>query len=532
MEGKTRFSCSMRLKFAVALALFSTGLMLGVMLILEQNIRETLIRENIDKGIGIARGVAFNAEDPLLTGDDLYLFSAVKNASRSPGILYTVIVDRQGKVRAADDMTIVGKNYTFDQKPKIVKDTAEYRVQRTKHSKTAVLDLEVPIFSVADNPIRLGDIHLGLSEDMIINEVRTMRNRLIVMAAVALLLGALAAYLLAGLFSRPILALVEGVRAIGRGHLDQHIDLKRNDELGVLTDAFNDMASSLREKEYIKNTFERYVSQPLAREILKHKNELHLGGEEKEVTVLFTDIRKFTSLSEKMTPREVVEFLNRYFTEIVQAVGNHNGMVDKFMGDAVMILFGAPLPMGDDPMRAARCALDIKRIAAAINAELPADGDRHLDIGVGITTGPVVAGNIGSKNRMEYTVIGDNVNLASRLEGLNKIYGTKILVSESTRRAVADDAIFREIDYVQVKGKQKPVSIFELMEENSEIIRIFEEGLRLYRSRDFSGALQAFTEGANVFEDPPSRAFVKRCNLYLEAPPPETWSGVFVATSK
>lgn len=457
-EGGVTFS--LRIKGALLLAVFSGCLMLTVMLLLEKNIRQTLVRENIDKGIGIARGVAFNTEDPLLTGDDLYLFSAVKNAARSPGVRYALIVDREGTIRASADMAGVGSAFALPRDAEQVAATGEYRVLRTGAGGSAVLDLAVPVFSVAEQPVRLGEIHLGLSEELIVREIAAMRNRLAVLTVVALLIGGAAAYLIAGLFVRPVHALVRGVRAIGAGDLNQHIDLKRSDELGVLTAAFNEMTASLREKEFIKSTLERYVSKPLAQQILEHRDELRLGGAEKEVTILFCDIRRFTALAEQMPPTQVVTLLNDYFTRMIQVVIQHEGMVDKLMGDSVMALFGAPITLGDEPMRAVRCALDMQREVADFNRARQAEGMPPLEMGIGINTGAVVAGNIGSAMRMEYTVIGDSVNIAARLQGMAR--PGEVLVSEATLDRVRERVTATPLEPMTLKGKSQPVGVFRI----------------------------------------------------------------------
>lgn len=528
-----RMFSSLRFKFAVLLALFSTLMMLGAMVLLEKDIRSSLIDENIRKGVGIARGVAFNVEDPLLTGDDIYLFSAVKTAIKSAGIRYALILDEKGVIKAADNIDRVGENFSLPpgSRPELTADD-DYHVFRIPGKGADVLDLSVPIVTLADRDIKLGEIHLGLSEEIIIQAINAMRLRMGFFIAIVLLLGGFSAYFLAAISVRPVDALVSGVRAIGEGNFDQRIELRRRDEFGLLTNAFNEMATSLREKEYIKNTFERYVSKPLAEQILQHKDELKLGGEEKDVTILFSDIRGFTSLAEDLSPAEVVEFLNRYFSDVVRVVGEYDGMVDKFMGDAVMVLFGAPLSIGSEPERAISCALEIQLIVEEINRELTVQGKAPLSVGVGINSGPVVAGNIGSQNRMEYTVIGDNVNLASRLEGLNKAYGTKVIVSESTRNAVGDNFTFRELDFVRVKGKKRPVPIFELIEGQDALKACYEEALILYRRKEFSAALELFESAARKYNDQASRVLARRCDIFLEKPPAEDWQGDFVSQVK
>lgn len=451
---------SLRCKFALLLALFGGCLMLAVVGLLAKTMRESLIRESIDKGIGIARGVAFNAEDPLLTGDDIYLFSAVKNAVRSPGVRYALIVDHQRTIRASADMAGIGEIFALPATAEPVEDGDEHRVVRSRQDGVDLLDLEVPVYSVAEQPVRLGEIHLGLSEELIARQVAAMRNRLALLALLALAIGTAAAYLLAGFFIRPVHALVRGVRAIGAGDLNQHIDLKRNDELGLLTAAFNEMTASLREKEFIKSTLERYVSKPLAQQILKHRDELKLGGEEKEVSILFCDIRRFTSLAEQMPPSLVVKLLNDYFTRMIRVVNEHEGMVDKLMGDSVMALFGAPISLGNDPLRAVRCALDMQRAVTVFNTEREAEGLPRLEMGIGINTGTVVAGNIGSSLRMEYTVIGDSVNVAARLQGIAR--PGEILVSEATLDQVRDQVTATPLEPMILKGKRLTVGVFRI----------------------------------------------------------------------
>jgi len=274
------------------------------------------------------------------------------------------------------------------------------------------------------------------------------------------LIGTASAYLLAGFFIRPVYALVRGVRAIGRGDLNQHIELQRKDELGLLTTAFNEMTASLREKEFIKSTLERYVSKPLAQQILKHRDELKLGGEEKEVSILFCDIRRFTALAEQLPPSLVVKLLNDFFIRMIGVVIEHEGMVDKLMGDSIMALFGAPISLGDDPLRAVRCALDMQRALTAFNAERETEGLPQLEMGIGINTGPVVAGNIGSAMRMEYTVIGDSVNIAARLQGIAR--PGEILISGATLTRVQGRVLVTPMEPMTLKGKRLPVGVFRV----------------------------------------------------------------------
>lgn len=457
---KIGFFSSLRFKFAFSMAMFSGLLMLSVILLLEQNFRESLIRASIEKGLGIARGVAFNAEDPLLTGDDLYLFSAITNATRSPDILYAMIVDNELKIRAASDVGSVGDTYQLPAQTELIEGQKDFQVNRIGRDKDAIFDLQVPVFTLADTPVRLGTIHLGLSDDLVTKEIMAMRYRLAILTAIALVIGVIIAYVLAGVSVRPVHSLLRGVRAVGAGHLDQKIEIYRKDEIGVLTQAFNDMTTNLSEKEFIKRTFERYVSKQLVDRMLKKKDEIKLGGEEMTITILFSDIRRFTSLAERLPPKQVVDLLNAYFTQMIEVVDKHNGVVDKLMGDSVMALFGVPFPNNEDAMHSVRCAVAMQKEVKAFNKIRAGQGLPTLEMGIGLNTGPVIAGNIGSKERMEYTVIGDSVNVAARLQGLAK--PGEVLVSEATYRQVKGKVLATPLEPMSLKGKRIPVGVYRI----------------------------------------------------------------------
>lgn len=458
MVDAVRFVASLRFKFTVLMALVIGFFILGGLFLTEQNMRRSLVRESVEKGVGVARGVAFNVEDPLLTGDDLTLFSAVKTAGRSQGVVYVLIVDDQSLVKAANDFDMVGTYWHWAEDAVPVIKGEGYLLRR--NSEGTLFDVEVPILLVGDKPLQLGSIHLGLSQARVNQAIMGMRQQLGLFSILGMLFANFVAYLLVSYFVRPVDALVNGVKAIGEGKFDQQIRLQRKDELGVLTSAFNDMASKLREKEFIEKTFEKYVSKPLAREILSHRHEMKLGGEEKEVTILFSDIRGFTTLAEGLSPTDVVELLNEYFSMMVKVVGHYEGMVDKFMGDAVLALFGAPMSVGDEALRAVCCALAMQDAIEQFNQSGVKIGREPIAAGIGINTGPVVAGNVGSALRMEYTVIGDSVNVASRLQSLAK--ADEILISEETFNQVQGLVLVTACDSIQLKGKTTSCKVYRL----------------------------------------------------------------------
>lgn len=288
-----------------------------------------------------------------------------------------------------------------------------------------------------------------------------------------------------------------------------------------------------RKGRQLKKAFSSYVSPDLVKQIEKDPDKLILGGEQRELSILFSDIRGFTTVSESLTPPELVKLLNEYLSPMTRIVLDEKGTLDKFIGDAVMALFNAPLDVPDHATRACRAAVQMMEKLKELNQGFQSRGMHTIDIGIGINTGPAVVGNMGADIRFDYTAIGDSVNLASRLEGLNKYYGSHILVSEDTRQLVTDSRfVFREVDRVRVKGKLHPVVMYELMISNTDILPRFEEALSMYRAQQFASAVAAFELLVSETADGPSSLYVERCNEYINNPPPADWDGVYTAKSK
>jgi adenylate cyclase len=217
-----------------------------------------------------------------------------------------------------------------------------------------------------------------------------------------------------------------------------------------------------KEKRAIQRMFSNYVSKSIVDELIKDPKKLELGGEDKEITVLFSDIRGFTTLSEKLTPQELVAHLNEYLSAMTDIIFQYEGTLDKYVGDEIMAFWNAPVEQKDHAEMACRAALDMMNKLHELNSSWPER--KRLNIGIGLNTGIMVVGNMGSKNRMDYTLMGDNVNLGARLEGTNKFYGTNIIISAFTYEIVKHRFVCRELDTIRVKGKQKPVKIYELLD--------------------------------------------------------------------
>ncbi|HXE95809.1 MAG TPA: adenylate/guanylate cyclase domain-containing protein [Dongiaceae bacterium] len=288
-----------------------------------------------------------------------------------------------------------------------------------------------------------------------------------------------------------------------------------------------------RKGRYMKKAFSNYVSADLVAQIMKNPDSLKLGGEKREISILFSDIRGFTSLSEKLSPEDLVQVLNEYLCPMTEIVLEEKGTLDKYIGDAVMAIYNAPLDVADHADHACRSALKMIAKLDELNRSFIERGLQKIDIGIGINTGAAVVGNMGAAMRFDYTAIGDNVNLASRLEGLNKMYGTHIIVSESTRLLAGSDIPFREIDLVAVKGKQQPVPIYELMVADDSVLRgTFGDALGLFRNREFTAALRMFDDLCSQNQDQVSSLYVGRCREFIDSPPPAEWDGVFAAKTK
>lgn len=294
-----------------------------------------------------------------------------------------------------------------------------------------------------------------------------------------------------------------------------------------------------RKKRELKSTFAKYVSPSIVEELLKEPENLKLGGRRQRMTAFFSDVRGFTTISEKLPPEQLSDVLNRYLSPMTEIVFENKGTLDKYMGDAIMAFFGAPVPYDEHALYACRCALKNLEKLKEIQEEFKAQGLPLIDIGIGINTGQMSVGNMGSNIVRNYTVMGDSVNLASRLEGINKEYGTRIVISEFTYADVKDHVTAREIDRVKVKGKNEPVKIFELIQEGApqgalkERLDLFARGYALYMEKRFAEAKSQFEQALKVSQtDPVSELFVERCEEFLAEPPPADWDGVYVMKTK
>ena len=289
-----------------------------------------------------------------------------------------------------------------------------------------------------------------------------------------------------------------------------------------------------RSVKELRKAFSSYVSPQILELITRDPHKLTLGGEKRLITVLFSDIRGFTTISESLKPEDLVNLLNDFLDPMTEIILKNGGMLDKYIGDAIMAVFNAPVNIDRHADRACKSALEMVRKTKELNSVFSKEFGVDIRIGVGINTGEAVVGNMGSSLRFDYTAIGDTVNLASRLEGLNKIYKTDIIISQFTREKLEGRFLTRKLDVVVVKGKKEPVPIYELLEEsdrNRELSLAFEKALEEYLKGNFEGAMLMFEEISIRFGDETSGVFVKRCKEMIENPP-EEWKGVYIAREK
>ncbi len=335
--------------------------------------------------------------------------------------------------------------------------------------------------------------------------------------------------LLGALVLSGYLVLAQQAFQFGARHLQLFLPLIAGAAAFTASTVWRNVFAEARAKQ-IRRVFSQYVSPAIVDEMLKDPDAVRLGGERRELTVLFADIRGFTSLAETMPPEQTVSLLQEYLTPMTQLIQAQGGTLDKYMGDGIMAFFGAPVAQTDHAPRAAAAALAMRAALDDLNKGWDARGLPEIRCGIGLNSGPMAVGNIGSSMIFDYTVIGDNVNLGSRIEGLTRTYGVDVIVSATTAELLSESLVMRELDAVRVKGRREPVQIFELTppgELSQQFRAAYAEGLRLYRARRFAAARVEFEAARGERPaDLPCQLFIKRCRSYELDPPDSDWDTV------
>jgi len=292
-------------------------------------------------------------------------------------------------------------------------------------------------------------------------------------------------------------------------------------------------------RKWITSVFGKYVSPVVIDTLIKNPNMINLGGEKRNITIFFSDIRGFTSISERIEPEELVHLLNEYLTEMTSIIIKDQGLVDKYMGDAIMAFWGAPLDLPEHAKIACSSSIEMVEKLNELKKKWIEEGIPSFDIGIGLNSGNAIVGNMGSTTRFDYTAMGDNVNLASRMEGLNKLYGTNIIITEKTYKIVKNDFEIRKLDAVKVKGKKKPILIYELLsdkgklsEKHKDFIKLYEKGLELYFNKKWNPAIKSFKSALKIDNDTACNELIKRCQDFIKNPPPKDWDGVWEMKTK
>jgi adenylate cyclase len=455
--GKKRFRISLKVKLSLLITLL---IVLSVVLVgdyLLDQAKNSLRGEITKRGSGIAQYLAASAKTPLVTRDELTLSLLVRDALKEPDVAYVIVADEDGKIVAHGDLTAIGKKY---QRPSSLEPLANTLLVRSYNDPAGseIIDFAVPLeFS----KVRVGALYLGFSDRSIRQTIARARGQTMWITGVMIVGGILGAIGLAIVLTRPLLKLAQGTKTIAAGNFDVVLPVASSDEIGDLTESFNEMAKNLKEKEKIKHAFSSYVARQVVDEILKNPDGIMLTGERRDVTVIFCDLRGFTPLAERLPPEEVVTALNEFYSLMIETTIKNDGSINKFLGDAVMAIFGAPVAYSDHCLRAIKTAVAMQGQVAELSARRVQNGKPPIAIGIGVSAGEVVAGTVGTESQMEYTVIGDRVNLAARLESNAK--PGQILISQETYDQVVNQVNARCLGPISVKGKEEQVTVFEIL---------------------------------------------------------------------
>ncbi|HTL52018.1 MAG TPA: adenylate/guanylate cyclase domain-containing protein [Planctomycetota bacterium] len=376
--------------------------------------------------------------------------------------------------------------------------------------------------------------------DTITDKINVLWLQIVGITVIVLVVAMLIAWWQARSLTRPLEHVAMVAEKVGHGDLNQTVDVRSKDEIGQMGIAINSMIKGLKERDFVKSTFKRFVAASVVDHLIEDPQKLQLGGEKREMTVFFSDLVGFTSTAEKLSPETLVVLINEYLGAMTETIFQHEGTIDKYIGDAIMAFWGAPLARNDHALRACKAALDNVAALRKLWASWEARGLPLFDVRIGINTGPMVVGNMGSHVMMGYTVMGDAVNLGSRLEGANKGYGTRVMISEFTLAHVKDQVEVREMDLLTVSGRSGAVRVYELLGLKGQITaeaiaaaRSFEKGLAAYRAKQWDLADREFNNTLVLNPgDSVSKVFLERVAEFRVNPPPEQWDGVYMMKGK
>ncbi len=395
------------------------------------------------------------------------------------------------------------------------------------------VSIALPIDNIGSNPF------MALLQRPLDAALAPYKELLLIVAMVfliALTLLIIGGIIIAKKITKPVTILAHGAKKIGQGHYDFSIKINQKDELGQLANRFNSMAKGLADRAKIKGLLGKVVSAEIAEQLLN--NGVELGGEERQVTIIFSDIRNFTGLCESHSAKEVILLLNKLLTRLTKIIDTHHGVVDKYIGDAVMALYGVPVEDKNQALNAVLSAMDMQEELILINQEFTKLNSPNIGLGIGINTADVIAGNMGSITRLNYTVIGDGVNLSSRLEGLTKFYHIDVLVSNTTKD-LCPSIQFREVDTVRVKGKQQGLTIYQpiglkklISHSESKQLDVYHLALTYYKKQDWQPCLRLLNSLINTSPLFIYQIYVDRVSKLQNTAYNPDWDGIFTHKQK
>lgn len=448
---KTRVPIAIKLALAITLLIVSGMSTLGFIIL--ENQKSVLSQQIHDMGSAITTQFANSASEMVLSDDSLGLQTLVANLVDKHQIMGAIILN--------DNAVDLASDGTLPEIPYILSQISDKQKAHNFEWSTSRLDQDQLI--CFQSPIMFrqlvaGQVLVTFSKQKMLHSLQQSRHVIIMITLLMTLIAILLAFIMSRHLSRPINSLVDASKAIGEGNYQYRLNERRNDEIGELACAFNQMAHGLLQKTQVEDAFSRYVSSSVARKILENLDEVQLGGKHVRASVLFADIVGFTSISEKLAPDEIANLLNEYFSHISTIAHQHGGHIDKFMGDCAMVVFGVPDFTTDHSFDAISCAVMIQQAVAQINEQRARVNKIPIHFKIGVNTGIMIAGNLGSSDRMEYTVIGDPVNLASRLASIAESDQIIVLEEFYQQATIEPRVIAEKHQIIRVRGKTDPVS--------------------------------------------------------------------------
>ncbi len=469
-----------KLKYAIILSILLcaiTSVMGAFMVVSQKHSMESQIRSMAG---AVTDGFSRNSKFPLLENDSLAMSQLIENILKNPTISDAYILDEKLMVKAYRNMDSIGGRVAFADRIEKASGDFPWVVAEDDASITYATP-------VVFKDTRVGYTVVSFSKAFISERVRAVVTSLVIITLIAIIFVSLLSIPLASGLLRPIFMLLKGTQEIVRGNFSYKIPEGRGDEVGELIRSFNHMASELKKKEVMKEVFNLYVSPEVADEILKTPESLDLGGKSRRLTVFFADIRDFTRHVQDMSPEQTVELLNRYFSLITEVVFAFGGTIDKFIGDAVMCVFGSPIFTPQHLEQAVKTTVAIRDVLERVNAMREERGALPFCMGFGLDSGPVIVGNMGSMMRMEYTAVGEAVNMASRLSDIAD--GGEILIREGLYPSIKDFARCREVEPGIIKGIDKPLGLYSIVELKdqwrAEVDKVVENTIRVMGEEGF-----------------------------------------------